>query len=253
MDLPKDRRLQRIMAVGIGILRLNPVLRNFLTNELPERYHYWCQTYSINKLTYDKVEENDILKSLNFKNINKNHLKVSDSDYDYNVKCVKDFANLFLPSFVNAKNLSTFVECLDVHAILQLLAAVEVWRGDRLIPKVALFDKKIQAVAIEVRKNIRNKLAHNREKEWTKDFFNNCCTKMKELVDSLWLRNAEKEATIDQLDECKAKGTLVITISFIGLSLLFNYVSVDYTALFLLLLQHQAFDSCFAPARLLHL
>lgn len=193
MDLPKDVRLQRIVAVGIGILRLNAVLQNFLTNELPERYEYWCKTYSINKLTYEKVEENDILKSLNFKNINKNHLKDSTSDYDYNVKRVKDFANLFLPSFVIAKNLSTFVERLDVHAILQLLAAVEVWRGDRLIPKVSLFDSKIQAVTIEVRKNVRNKFADTREKEWTEGFFNNCSTKMKELVDSLWLRNAEKK------------------------------------------------------------
>lgn len=128
-----------------------------------------------------------------FKNINKNHLKDSTSDYDYNVKRVKDFANLFLPSFVIAKNLSTFVERLDVHAILQLLAAVEVWRGDRLIPKVSLFDSKIQAVTIEVRKNVRNKFADTREKEWTEGFFNNCSTKMKELVDSLWLRNAEKK------------------------------------------------------------
>lgn len=62
-------------------------------------------------------------------------------------------------------------------------------------------------MADDVRKNVRNRVCHFNESDWTQIFFDQCFEKLKNLVRGLPLLNVmEKKKLLNQLSEWKAKG-----------------------------------------------
>ena len=144
------------------------------------------------------------LKGLNFGNINKN----SDTHgqkkkaYNYSVSSPVDLAKLYLPNYLAV--FSAFDISMDMSVTLRLL-------GRKNYPQKIFFSSdpryNIQSLADDVRKNVRNRVCHFNESDWTQIFFDQCFDKLKNLVRGLPLLNVmEKKKLLNQLSEWKAKG-----------------------------------------------
>ena len=99
---------------------------------------------------------------------------------------------------------SAFDISMDMSVTLRLL-------GRKNYPKKIFFSSdpryNIQSLADDVRKNVRNRVCHFNESDWTQIFFDQCFDKLKNLVRGLPLLNVmEKKKLLNQLSEWKAKG-----------------------------------------------
>ena len=145
------------------------------------------------------------LEGLNFGNTNNNsdtHGQKKEA-YNYSVSSPVDLAKLYLPNYLAA--FSAFDISMDMSATLRLL-------GRKNYPIEIFFSSdplryNIQSLADDVRKNVRNRVCHFNESDWTQIFFDQCFDKLENLVRGLTLLNGmEKKELLDQLSEWKAKG-----------------------------------------------
>ena len=159
-----------------------------------------CQ---LSTLTFSQANKDATLAYLKFENINGNsqmHGKIK-KNYDYSVSSDIELAKLYLPDYL--ARFSAFDESLDLAAILRLLGS------SKLAPIFPSLDPvlSIQTAADHVR-DCRNKWAHPNFSEWTEGFFNDCFSKLEDLVKSVGLPSAEEKSLLDQLYEWQTNGEI---------------------------------------------
>lgn len=210
MSLSKE--LKAWLIVGIALHEtVAPVLRSFVEQEVTKLYEHFDNTFNLKTLQWNQVSTHPKLKSLNFQNINNNHLVRNKKTYNYNVNSTLDLAKLYLTPF-SANRISGFDESLDTSAILMLLGSkvsLLTLVSHASLPHRSL----IQRLADDVRENVRNKWGHYDSAEWTESFFSDCFDKLRMLVSNLDLKNGGK-TTLDELDEYKTKGKHILKMSF---------------------------------------
>ncbi|RMX41331.1 hypothetical protein pdam_00021658 [Pocillopora damicornis] len=198
-----------------------PALREVIQNGMEELYttldDRLSKSYSLKTLTYEDVRHlaatpSPWLKDLHFENINNNSDVKGENKktrYNYNVNSSVDLAKLYLPDYL--AEFSAFDKSMDLSASLRLL-------GCRMYPKQIFVSSdpshNIQELADDVRKNVRNKGAHFKEKDWTPIFFDQCFEMLKALLQCLPLLPDEKKKELsDQLSTWKTEGTKNVTSS----------------------------------------
>lgn len=210
MSLSKE--LKAWLIVGIALHEtVAPVLRSFVEQEVTKLYEHFDNTFNLKTLQWNQVSTHPKLKSLNFQNINNNHLVRNKKTYNYNVNSTLDLAKLYLTPF-SANRISGFDESLDTSAILMLLGSkvsLLTLVSHASLPHRSL----IQRLADDVRENVRNKWGHYDSAEWTESFFSDCFDKLRMLVSNLRLKDGGK-TTLDELDEYKTKGKRILKMSF---------------------------------------
>ena len=145
------------------------------------------------------------LKDLNFGNINNNsNVKRENKKtrYNYNVNSSVDLAKLYLPDYLAV--FSAFDKSMDLSATLTLLGCKK-YPIKIFLSSDPLHD--IQALADDVRKNVRNPESHFKEEDWTQIFFDQCFDKLQALLQCLPVLPEKKKELSDQLSTWKAEGT----------------------------------------------
>lgn len=214
---------KRWLVVGVAMVKVvAPVLRDTIQNGMALYYtnlNTHCNSLSppcnLSTLTFSQASKDTTLKSLKFENINGNSLMFGKSkkNYNYSVSSEVELAKLHLPNYL--ATFSAFDESLDLSAILRLLG----WSKPAPIfpsPDPVL---SIQTAADDARDYIRNKWAHPNFSEWTEGFFNDCFSKLEDLVKSVRLGVKEKSA-LDQLYDWQTKGEIKKSHEIKNISLL---------------------------------
>ena len=200
---------KRWIVVGITMNKVAaPVLRDAVKQGMDANYanlDRHCQLLhppcTLKTLTHRVVQADPILKNLKFQNINNNdHLYGKCyRNYNFSINDSVDLAKLYLPDYL--AQFTAFDDSLDMTAILRLLG----FKNYIQLP-TAVFSPHIQALADDVRENVRNKLSRFYVTEWTDALFNDCFDKLKTLVRSLGLTADVEKNTLDQLDVWQTKG-----------------------------------------------
>ncbi len=199
---------KRWLVVGIAMNKVAPVLRDFIKQRM-DTYHAKLDAYcssltapcDLKTLTYHHVSANASFAQMNFQNVNNNHLHGNHKNlYNYNINSPVDLAKLFLPDYL--AKFSAFDESLDISAILCLLG---------LNNPAPIFPSpnpliSIQTLADDVRENVRNKWGHCNVTDWTELLFNDCFSKLGNLVRSLRLTAGMEKTALDQLSDWQTKG-----------------------------------------------
>ena len=208
MELSDEEK--RWIVVGIAMNKVAaPVLRDAVKQGMDTNYadlesycrHHLTPTCTVKTLIHELVHRDSILKWLKFENINNNYQLHEENYESYNFNILNgsiDLAKLYLP-FEVARQFSAFDESMDMTPILHLLEF-------RHYKPKWMFTKRTQALAKDVRDNVRNKWGHFNGTEWTSALFNDCFYKMKDLVNSLPLERNVKKKTLDQLCDWQSKG-----------------------------------------------
>lgn len=201
---------KRWIVVGIAMNKVAvPVLRDEVKKGMDIKYadlesycwHRLTPRCTLKTLNHDLVHRDSILKWLRFENINSNYQLHEENYESYNFNILNgsiDLAKLYLP-FEVARQFSAFDESMDMTPILHLLEF-------RHYKPKWMFTKQTQALAKDVRDNVRNKWGHFNGTEWTDALFNDCFYKVKDLVKSLKLEPSVEQKTLDQLDYWQRKG-----------------------------------------------
>ncbi|KAL9986772.1 hypothetical protein ACROYT_G000966 [Oculina patagonica] len=212
--MTSDEEKKRWLVVGVAMVDvMAPALRDTVKQGMDLHYNNLdaylrglLVPFSLNTLTYSQASKDRTLQSLKFENINNNsqtHGK-SKKNYNYSVSSSVDLAKLYLPDYL--ATFSAFDESLDLSAIVRLLG----WSRPAPIfpsPNPLLC---LQQAANDVRHN-RNKWAHPNLIEWTQAFFNDCFSKLEDLVKSVSLGHKEKE-TLEQLSYWRKEGCQMIMV-----------------------------------------
>ena len=208
MELSDEEK--RWIVVGIAMNKVAvPVLRDAVKQGMDTNYadlKSYCRRrltppYTLRILIHKLVDKDDILSWLKFENINNNYQLHGENYESYNFNILNgsiDLAKLYLP-FEVANQFSAFDESMDMTPILHLLEF-------RHYKPEWMFSRRTQALAKDVRDNVRNKWGHFNGTEWTSALFNDCFDKLKDLVKSLLLEPSVKQKTLDQLDDWQRKG-----------------------------------------------
>ena len=209
-DMISDEE-KRWVVVGLALAKVAAPLRDTIQKGMALHYarlDTHCKSLSppcqLSTLTFSQASKDVTLKYLKFENINGNsqmHGKIK-KNYDYSVSSEIELAKLYLPDYL--ARFSAFDESLDLAAILRLLGYSKP-APVFLSPHPVL---SIQMAADHVRDNCRNKWAHSNFSEWTEGFFNDCFSKLEDLVKSVGLPNAEEKSLLDQLYEWQTKGEI---------------------------------------------
>ena len=202
---------KRWTVVGIAMNKVAaPVLRDAVKQGMDTNYanlDSHCQLLhppcTLKTLTHGVVRADPILKNLKFQNINNNdHLYGKRySSYSYSINDSIDLAKLYLPDYL--AQFSAFDDSLDMTAILRLL-------GLKSYMPTAVFSPHSQALADDVKDNVRNKWGHVDVTEWTDALFNDCFDKLKTLVRSLGLTADVEKKALDQLYDWQTKGHILL-------------------------------------------
>ena len=200
---------KRWIVVGITMNKVAaPVLRDAVKQGMDANYanlDRHCQLLhppcTLKTLTHGVVQADPILKNLKFQNINNNYHLYGKGyrNYNFSINDSVDLAKLYLPDYL--AQFTAFDDSLDMTAILRLLG----FKNYIQLP-TAVFSPHIQALADDVRENVRNKLSRFYVTEWTDALFNDCFDKLKTLVRSLGLTADVEKNTLDQLDVWQTKG-----------------------------------------------
>ena len=203
-DMISDEE-KRWVVVGVASVKVAALLRDTIQKGMASHYAHLdthCKSLSppckLSTLTFSQANKDTTLKYLKFENINGNsqmHGKIKKS-YNYSVSSEVELAKLYLPDYL--ARFSAFDESLDLTAILRLLGC------SKLAP---VFPSSIQTTADHVR-DCRNKWAHANFSEWTEGFFNDCFSKLEDLVKTVSLPSAEEKSLLDQLYEWQTKGEI---------------------------------------------
>ena len=209
-DMISDEE-KRWVVVGIASAKVAVALRDIIEKGMTSHYAHLdtlCKSLSppceLSTLTFSQASKDTTLKCLKFENINGNsqmHGKIK-KDYNYSVSSKIELAKLYLPDYL--ARFSAFDESLDLAAILRLLGyskPAPIFHS----PNPVL---SIQMAADHVRENCRNKWAHPNFSEWTEGFFNDCFSRLEDLVKSVGLPSAEEKSLLDQLYEWQTKGEI---------------------------------------------
>lgn len=201
---------KRWIVVGIAMNKVTvPVLRDKVKKGMDTMYaelesycrHHLTPRCTLKTLNHDLVHRDSILSWLKFENINNNYELPEENYVSYNFNILNgsiDLAKLYLP-FEVARQFSAFDESMDMTPILHLLEF-------RHYKPRWMFSRRTQALAKDVKDNVRNKWGHFNGTEWTDVLFNDCFDKLKNLVKSLPLEPSVKQKTLDQLDDWQRKG-----------------------------------------------
>ena len=197
------------IVVGIAMNKVAaPVLRDAVKQGMDANYanlDRHCQLLhppcTLKTLTHGVVQPDPIFGRLKFENINNNdHLYGKRyRGYNFSINDSVDLAKLYLPGCL--AQFTAFDDSLDMTAILRLLG----FRNYMQL-SATVFSPHIQALADDVRENVRNKLSRFYVTEWTDALFNDCFDKLKTLVRSLGLTADVEKNTLDQLDVWQTKG-----------------------------------------------
>ena len=206
---------KRWLVVGIALIKVAPVLRDFIKQGMNTHYtklDNHCSGLAtpcaLKTLTYHQVSTDPSFEHLKFQNINNNlqlyGMKKKDLHrymYNYNINSAVDLAKLFLPDHL--AKFSGFDESMDMSPILRLLGFNN--------PAPIFYSPNppwsIQSSADDVRENVRNTWGHCNVTDWNEVFFNDCFTKLETLVRSLGLTGGVEKTTLDQLSDWQTKGT----------------------------------------------
>lgn len=201
---------KRWIVVGIAMNKVAvPVLRDEVKKGMDIKYadlesycwHRLTPRCTLKTLNHDLVHRDSILSWLKFENINNNYQLLGENYESYNFNILNgsiDLAKLYLP-FEVARKFSAFDESMDMTPILHLLE-FPYYKPNWM------FTRHTQALAKDVRDNVRNKWGHFNGTEWTDVLFNDRFDKLKNLVKSLRLEPSVKQKTLDQLDDWHRKG-----------------------------------------------
>ena len=208
MELSDEEK--RWIVVGIAMNKVAaPVLRDAVKQGMDTNYadlKSYCRRRltphcTLKTLSHKQVHIDSILSWLKFENINNNYQLLGENCESYNFNILNgsiDLAKLYLP-FEVANQFSAFDESMDMTPILHLLEF-------RHYRPPWMFSRRTQALAKDVKDNVRNKWGHFNGTEWTDVLFNDCFDKLKNLVKSLPLEPSGKQKTLDQLDDWQRKG-----------------------------------------------
>ena len=203
-DMTSDEE-KRWVVVGLASVKVAAPLRDTIQKVMASHYAHLnthCKSLSppceLSTLTFSQASKDTTLKCLKFENINGNsqiHGKIK-KNYNYSVSSEIELAKLYLPDYL--ARFSAFDESLDLAAIVRLLGCSK---------PAPIFAPPIQMAADYVRDN-RNKWAHPNFSEWTESFFNDCFSKLEDLVKSVGLPSVEEKSLLDQLFEWQTKGEI---------------------------------------------
>ena len=201
---------KRWIVIGIAMNKVAaPILRDYIKKGMDTHYTNLDKKCgglttpcTLQTLTNRHVTSNPCFKPLKFQNINNNfHLYGRHKTlYNYSVTSSVDLAKLYLPDYLAA--FSAFDESLDLSAILRLLGFSH---SSPIFPSPNP-SNSIQSSADDVRENVRNKWGHCNITDWTEVLFNDCFSKLENLVRSLKLTGGMKKITLGQLYDWQTKG-----------------------------------------------
>ena len=191
--LSNDER--RWVVIGVCLTKvLPPALRNVLATEMLKWYNILCQPPNeIDKQDYSRHQKKlpPSTLTLNYKNINNNHLIESPRLFDYAVKDPLSLAKLFVQPFMS--KFTGFDQTMDVSAILSIIC------------EAAPFTRAA-AHAKAVRSNIRNEWAHCDFANWTEAKLEAAFKTMEILLKNVNLSAEEEQKLCDELNDWKDKG-----------------------------------------------
>ena len=202
-DMISDE-VKRWLVVGVASVKVAAFLCDTIQKGMKRHYAYLDTHYKslsppceLSTLTFSQASKDPTLKCLKFENINDNsqmYGKVK-KNYNCNVSSAVELAKLYLPDYL--AKFSAFDESLDLSSILRLLGCSK---------PAPIFPSSVQMTADDVREHCRNKWAHPNLSEWTEDFFNDCFSKLEDLLRSVGLSSIEEKSALDQLLEWQTKG-----------------------------------------------
>jgi len=215
--MPLSDEEKRMLSVLFCLNKtVEPILQDYVKEGMDNHYtsldgqlKALTPPCSLSTLTYNILTSSSsdprlktITSSLKFGNINRNSdvHKGDKTMYDYKVSSSVDLAKLYLPNYL--AQFSAFDTSVDMSAILRLL-------GEKRLASIFFSSNPflcIQTTADDVRSNVRNKTAHFDPCVWNETFFEECFTKMEDLVKSIVLPDALESTKLDELSTWKKKG-----------------------------------------------